>query len=196
MMKMHVETTAFFLGIIMLCVLACSPSMAKSRKDEPIPASIKLLVIYGKDKNRESYRSDIFNVLDNYLMRSQCFEKVVTDEQQKADLILEAIIDELTMMREYGASLGDILSEYGDPDAKTRLTVSYRLRIQLFLRKAEKQEDLFAERIDVNEFRNKMYPSEDTEKYAWESVLAGVEREAEKKICGKKGKIMKAMFKK
>ena len=181
--------------LIIMLLLPFFATFSKPRKKEKIPASVRVQVTYEK-KNRESYRQDILKVLENYLMQSECFEKILTDEEEEADLILEARILELNMTRDYGTSLGELSSEYGDPEAKTRLVISCSLRMQIFVLVPGSKEALYASRIEVDESRKKMYLAEDTERYAWRSLLSGIEREAEKQICGKKEKILKALLKK
>lgn len=165
-----------------------------AREKSPIPASIKVFVQYGEEKNRESYRRDIQNLLENHLSRGACFREVVTDDLQKADLILDASIRELRVSRDYGASLGEIVSESSDPDARTRLIITHRLHLDIVIRKSEGGEEGFRCRIVIEESRKKMHPGEDTEGTAWESVLALVEREVEKRICKKREKIVKKLL--
>ncbi|MEW5807799.1 MAG: hypothetical protein AB1756_10715 [Acidobacteriota bacterium] len=165
-----------------------------AKVEEPIPASIRILVQYGEEKNRESYRTDISNLLENYLLKAECFLRVVTESREHADLVLEATILELKVLRDYGASLGEIVSEQGDPDARTRLVITYTLRLDVLIRRSDNKDKQFHTQIAIAESNKKMYPGEDTEKYAWEAILTQLEHEMHKRICKQKGKIIKALL--
>lgn len=192
-MKEIIKQPFIPLALIAIILLPLAPTEGKSRKDEPIHASVKVLVNYGAAKNKESYRRDILNVIENYLIRSECFDRVVTDNQEATDLILEATIEELSVKKEYGASLGEIASEYSNPEAREKFTITYKVRMQLAMKRTGMAGVPFVARLDVDESRKRMYAAEDTEKYAWDAVLSAVEREAEKQICGKRARISKAL---
>ncbi len=178
----------------MIFLFVISTSSTSCRESGQIPRSIKVKVEYGKGRNRESYKHDIARLLESYLIRSQCFREIIGGSEEEADLTLEAIIDELSLTKDYGASLGDIVSEQGDPSTQTKLTVTFMLKMQVLIRRSEDRNVVYSTWIDVQDYWKKMYPSEDTERAAWESLLRSVEREAEKRICGKQKKILKGLL--
>ncbi len=180
----------------MIVLFMISSTSSSCREREQIPGSIKVKVEYGKERNRESYRRDIAHLLEDYLLRSQCFTEVIGESGEDSDLVLDAIIEELSLAKDYGASLGDIVSGQGDPALQTKLTVTFVLKMQVLIRRSGDRNVVYSTWIDVRDYWKKMYPSEDTERAAWESLLRSVEREAEKRICGKQKKIMKGLLNK
>lgn len=180
-----------FLSVIILSLISFVLSGAK--KIERIPASLLITVSYGEEKNRESYRKDLLASIENYLQNRACFESVTIDTEAQTDLILSLIIDRMEFSRQYGGSLGTMMSDEIDPSIRLR-QVSY-LELDLLMQLKESRADviLLQKDIHIRESRQKMTLDEDTYQYVWQSTLNSIQDEVEKKICRKYKKITKSL---
>jgi hypothetical protein len=167
--------------------------LSGAKKIERIPASLLITVSYGEQKNRESYRKELLSRVENYLQNRECFESITIDPEEETDLILSFIIDKMEFSRQYGGSLGTMMSDQSDPSVRLRQVSYLELDVFMQLKKPRPDNILMQKDIRIRESRQKMILDEDTYQYVWDSTLNSIQDEVEKKICRKYKKIAKSL---